>query len=250
MAYLIDVDDWFLETNQRGHWLAFNASRNNAQRLVDAVSRTRLGVRTWDESFRPARNGVTYDWYVLLKFRGDRNECLLVLDDLLRTRDAAAARGDPPAPRSFWNRVIGLLPWVHESETSSEAESSAPRPAVGDNLNVRPVYKLVVNLDTGSWPSEGVLRELGYKVGRSGLGSVTRRHILRNALSVELVAATTDSESYVREWGSPESEQRAEKIERCLVGFANNARRRRADMSEAIADWEDDLRWFRECRGR
>jgi hypothetical protein len=82
-------------------------------------------------------------------------------------------------------------------------------------------------------------------VGKSGLGPDLRRQILRNAMMIELVANSAESEQYLGEWGSPNSRQRAAKIERCLAGFAAGARRRNADISEAIADWEDDLAWFR-----
>src|SRR5690242_12448537 len=34
------------------------------------------------ESFRPAENREFYDWYLLLKFRGSRDECLRVLNAL------------------------------------------------------------------------------------------------------------------------------------------------------------------------
>lgn len=257
MTEHFDIKGWHLETNQRGHWLAFNSSPDEAERLVEVIGDTRLGVRAWGDSFRPARNGVSYDWYVLLKSRDTRPECLHILSGLLNPRDGDSEGDDNVGPvddsrvtKSFWERVISVLPWVHDPESSSAGAEPVRQDADDDDLNARPVYELMVNFDTGSWPAAGVLSELGYKVGRSGLGPAARRHVLRTALVVDLVASTSETESYVREWGLPGSRQRADKIERCLIGFANVASRRKADMSEALADWEDDLAWFRTERNR
>ena len=158
--------------------------------------------------------------------------------------------------------MVSLLPWVHDepekSSRPSESEpesAAAPRnaptaPPESDDVNTRPVHRLVVDFGTGAWPASGVLSELGYRVGKNGLGQDLRRHILRNAMTVELVATSADSESYLRQWGPSNSRRRAAKIERCLAGFAAGARRKTADMSEAIADWESDLAWFRVQCGR
>ena len=254
------IGNWYLETNRRGHYLAFNSSQGQAERLVFAIDETRLGVRAWGESFRPARDGVSYDWYVLLKSRRSRDECLSVLNQLLAERnrqsednDFVPEHIDSDDSKNFWQRLVSVLPWVHEPESRSPGEGPESRGVfteADDDLNRRPIYELVVSLDTSSWQTSGVLSKLGYKVGRSGLNASARRQILRNALTVALIAQSSEIESYVREWGAPNSSQRGDKIERCLSGFANTARRRSADMSDAIADWEADLEWFRTQRGR
>jgi hypothetical protein len=107
-----------------------------------------------------------------------------------------------------------------------------------------PVYRLVVRFDAGVWPSSGVLSEMGYHVGKNGLAPADRRQVLRNVLEAELVATSPETEDYVREWGAPRSATRLGKMARCLAGFAAGARRRNADMSGAIADWESDLEWL------
>ncbi|GAA2545340.1 hypothetical protein [Mycolicibacterium diernhoferi] len=250
----LGIDEWYLESNQRGHWLAFNASLFDAEELVEVLDATSLGVKAWGESFRPAADGVRYDWYILLKSKCMRDECLRLLGGLLDRRREEPTNEivqDPPrAGKSLWQRVVSVLPWVHDKQGDSSAPSEA-RPTrsvfndLAGNRITRTVHELHVTFDTGSWPSNGVLRELGYKVGQNGLGPVERRRILRTAYAVTLTGVSKETRSYIAEWGEPNSQQRADKIERCLSNFAEVARRRSADMSEAIADWEDDLDWFR-----
>lgn len=255
----LGIDEWYLESNQRGHWLAFNASLFGAEELVDALDATSLGVKAWGESFRPATDGVRYDWYILLRSKCMRDECLRILGGLLdsgREEPTKTTIQDPPrAGKSFWQRVVSVLPWVHDEQEDSSAAGEAPPTRsvfddLADKLTTRPVHELHVTFDTGSWPSSGVLSELGYKVGRSGLGPVERRRILRTAHAVTLIGSSKETRSYIAEWGEPNSRQRADKIERCLSNFAEVARRRSADMSEAIEDWEDDLDWFRRERAQ
>lgn len=105
--------------------------------------------------------------------------------------------------------------------------------------------EMVVDFEGRSWPSSGVLKQMGYRVGRSGHGPARRRSILEKVYSVKLVATSTHTVDYIREWGEPNTRARAKKIERCLAGFISGAKRKDADMSEAIGDWEDDLAWLR-----
>lgn len=244
----LGIDEWYLESNPRGHWLAFNASQFGAEMLVEALDGTTLGTRAWGESFRPAADGISYDWYILIASKCRRDECLRILQCMLGSglTDLDPLPDAPPKQgKSFWQRVASILPWVHD-EPLAPIGSGTPPPRAGyDDLHRRPIHELHVSFETGSWPSSGVLRELGYKVGRSGLGPVERHRILRASLDVKLVATSREAIDYTQEWGRPNSAQRADKIERCLKAFAENARRRSADMSEAIADWEDDLEWFR-----
>lgn len=152
-----------------------------------------------------------------------------------------------PSGKSFLQRLVSLLPWVHDDPPRIDVADEPEDPTLGvdDAINARPVHNLVVHFDAGPWPPSGVLKELGYKVGKSGLGPDARRQILTKAYRVSLIARSEDVKPYLREWGLPQSRERASKIERCLGGFAYSARRKDADMSEAIADWEADLEWFR-----
>jgi hypothetical protein len=134
----------------------------------------------------------------------------------------------------------GLRHFDHEPvETASSMCTNAP--PTRDRI-----YQLVVDFDNGAWPASGVLSEMGYRVGKNGRTASDRRRILSDVYEVELVAASADSEDYIREWGRPKSAARLAKMKRCLSGFAAGARRRSADMSGAILDWEGDLEWLRQ----
>ncbi|WP_131828840.1 hypothetical protein [Mycolicibacterium conceptionense] len=179
-------------------------------------------------------------------------------DQALAVVDFGGHQLRQPSSKSFWQRVVAFLPWVHDEPendcaaasvgTAAREQPADPWSVESDGLNARSIHQLVVDFETGSWRASSFLKTLGYEVGKNGLGPELRRRILRDALTVELVATTVEAESYLREWGSPNSRQRAARIERHLTWLADNAKRRDADMSEAIADWESDLAWFtREC---
>lgn len=83
----LGIEAWYLETNPRGHYLVVNCSREAVEELVDAINEIGLGVRGWGESRRPADDGVFYDWYIRLEFRGSREECLEWLEDVMVVED-------------------------------------------------------------------------------------------------------------------------------------------------------------------
>lgn len=83
----LGIEAWYLETNPRGHYLAVKCSRAAVEKLIDAVNEIGLGVRGWGESRRQADDGVFYDWYIRLEFRGSREDCLEWLEDLLVAED-------------------------------------------------------------------------------------------------------------------------------------------------------------------
>jgi hypothetical protein len=95
----LGIDDWYLESNQFGHYLVFDASENAARRLVDAVQSHGLGVRRWDKSSRPADNGQFYDWFIRLGFTGSRDECLRRVENLLGAEgfEQYDGAGEPPS---------------------------------------------------------------------------------------------------------------------------------------------------------
>lgn len=90
--------------------------------------------------------------------------------------------------------------------------------------------------------TEGVLGYLGYAVGeRSTLTQAQRQAILSRVFRMHL--PPIESPSYMREWASPRSAARLKKMANSIASFARQAKRRRnADMREAVASWEADLR--------
>ncbi len=235
----------------------FGVEANGSVYTVDATGRFQIFVtglsRLLDEAADICRH-VNDGGKFLLVERGRRFFIGLDADDAqavvhVDVRNGHPRREDRPSatPKSFWQQLVSFLPWTNDEPEAVSPPAGAETtdgPDADAEINSRPVHQLVVDFDAGSWPASGVLKELGYKVGKNGLGPLARRQILHSAFTVELVATSADTESYLREWGAPNTRQRAAKIERCLAGFAENARRRDADMAEAIADWESDLAWF------
>jgi len=96
-------------------------------------------------------------------------------------------------------------------------------------------------------PAQGVLKEMGYRVGKSGLSLPERREVLRRTFQVQLVAPLTAPSDYIAEWGERCSYGRFIKMDNVLGGLAANAERKtKVDMSEAIHNWKQDQTWLRQ----
>lgn len=105
--------------------------------------------------------------------------------------------------------------------------------------------RLVVDFGNGEWPETGILRKMGYTVGRQGLVASARQEVLKKVLSVKLIAGSDGADWYIEQWGPPMSAQRLHKMANCIAAFAQSKKRvRNYDYSEAIADWESDLEWL------
>ena len=148
----------------------------------------------------------------------------------------------------LWQRVRSFF---RNWRDNGHVDESVMAPPPSDQQTGREtVQQLVVQFGAVPWPVSGVLSEMGYRVGRSGLAAAERREILRKVFEVELVATSPETENYIREWGTPHSRTRLRKMARCLGGFIEMAERKtKADMSEAIADWKSDLEWLRATYG-
>ncbi|MGV0581389.1 hypothetical protein ABQE56_22220 [Mycolicibacterium elephantis] len=132
-----------------------------------------------------------------------------------------------------------------------ERQSTTPvRPQVGQpkpppTIPVSDLPKVIVQFDTASWPERGVLKLMGYAVGKSGLPADERRSILRQTYEVELVPSSAQVAAYLQGWGPPRSRQRLMAMRDSISRALRNAQsHRRADYSAAIADWEADLAWL------
>jgi hypothetical protein len=90
-------------------------------------------------------------------------------------------------------------------------------------------------------PAEGMLSWLGYHVGATkGEPENHRRFILDTVFSSEL--PPVDSLTYVLSWGHPSSSQRLHKLADTIAALVRNAkRRRRRNLGQACAEWEEDL---------
>lgn len=101
-------------------------------------------------------------------------------------------------------------------------------------------------IDVDDWLREGVLRYMGYQVGSTnGLSSNLRHRILEQVFDGALPPVFPNS--YLDQWGAPQSAPRLQKMAESIAAFARNAKRKRNEsLWGAIRDWESDLRFLYE----
>jgi hypothetical protein len=92
-------------------------------------------------------------------------------------------------------------------------------------------------------PIVGMLKHVGYTVGKSGLPDEGRREVLRHVFDSRL--PTVVSVSYTEEWGAPRSKERLQKMANSIATFCRNEKRKSKPSLLAIEDWEGDLDWLR-----
>lgn len=99
------------------------------------------------------------------------------------------------------------------------------------------------SVDARNWLSEGVLKEMGYKVGSTdGLAQNLRQKILAEVFQCTIPPLFPAN--YIAEWGPPGTSQRLRKMAETLAAFTRNARRRGSRMGTAVAHWEQDLEFL------
>lgn len=111
-----------------------------------------------------------------------------------------------------------------------------------------PIETLHVTYEEGTpLPAQGILKDMGYRVGKNGLSLTQRRQILHRTFQVQLVAPLTMPTDYIAEWGDRCSYARFTKMDKVLGGLAAKAERKtKNDMSEAIRNWREDQAWLRQ----
>jgi hypothetical protein len=100
------------------------------------------------------------------------------------------------------------------------------------------------SMSGSAWHAEGMLAYLGYRVGVvQGVSQGIRRQILDAVFLHPL--PPVNGPDYCREWGSPSAPARLQRLANEIARFTRNAKRNRsADMTSAIADWEQDLKYL------
>jgi hypothetical protein len=100
------------------------------------------------------------------------------------------------------------------------------------------------SMKQAAWHEEGMLAYLGYRVGMvHGVSQGIRRQIL-DAVFMHPLPPVNGAE-YCRQWGPPAAAGRLERLAKEIARFTQNAKRKRsADMTSAISDWETDLNYL------
>lgn len=126
----LGIGSWYLESSKLGHYVAFDASEAGAQRLAAAIKDSDLGLVKLDESFRPAADGHQYDWYIRLKFRGPRDQCLRILEGILGGanspdgNEAEPQTNSPGQSVSHWEIVTQALALLADPEQRDEVRQT------------------------------------------------------------------------------------------------------------------------------
>lgn len=96
----------------------------------------------------------------------------------------------------------------------------------------------------GDWPEVGILRFLGYRVGKiEGRPQRERHMILAEMFALDLPPAFAPY--YLFQWGKPNSAARLRKMAEAIAAFARNAKRRNdGSLAQAISEWETDLEFL------
>lgn len=105
------------------------------------------------------------------------------------------------------------------------------------------IFQGIDSLVEPSWPQEGLLRYMGYRVGASGVSREKRQRILEHIFK-DSTLPRVESPEYMAQWGEAESESRLQKMAETIASLTRNMKRKSTGRSEqAIRDWEDDLAW-------
>lgn len=141
-----------------------------------------------------------------------------------------------PEHRHVWNQFHDAL--IAEWGRRHHFAHSDPDHFVWPSTAVGPGDK---SQGFGNWHSEGILAYLGYRVGATnGATDFARRRILDAVFAC--VLPPINDPNYIRDWGKAGSAARLKRLANEIARFAQNGKRKRsADMSSAVADWEADL---------
>ncbi len=140
--------------------------------------------------------------------------------------------GDPKALRRVFGDTHPGLSWLGDEGRTFDWPSAISYYTGGGGA-----------LD-GDLPTIGVLRYMGYHVGRTqGLAADDRRRILRQAFTSEL--PYVKDQDHMAEWGGVKTAARLSKLANSLATFCRNRRNQQAPSDHAIRDWEADLGWLK-----
>jgi hypothetical protein len=90
----------------------------------------------------------------------------------------------------------------------------------------------------------GLLKFMGYKVGKNGRSLRARQQILAKVYDMNPIPNKFPT-SYIKEWGTPGSSKRLKKMANSLATFCKSAKRKSNQPEDAITEWETDLAWLK-----
>ena len=172
--------------------------------VVDKIPSMKMSqlMRLWNNAARLSKDRKTAK-------KGEPTDAVIVLREIEKEWKRRGAR--PPRPEEFFE-------WPNSDAYGGDGRLSA-----------------------SGWVVEGLLSYMGYRVGSTnGLSSDVRCRILELIFEGELPPVFEPA--YLKEWGSPGSARRLQKMAETLAAFSRNAKRKKsAQMGSAIKSWDQDL---------
>jgi hypothetical protein len=152
------VDAWYVETNRFGHYVVFDADEDVAEALAGRLDDAGLDVIRWDESFRPADDGVQYDWFIRLGFDGERSEVIRLVEGQVR---AISSRHVAPKHQADESQLDKLRSSLLDIAEKLVAAQTAEARATASNADLkRQVRAITAKARAAQAESEGLRKEL------------------------------------------------------------------------------------------
>ncbi len=85
-----EAASWCFETTRRGSYVAFDGERQDAERLFDELETEGLAQRL-GESFRPAKDGTYYDWFIHMSPGADEEAAERILRSVFEASELETA---------------------------------------------------------------------------------------------------------------------------------------------------------------
>ena len=95
---------WCFETTQRGSYVAFDAERQDAERLFGELKGEGL-ARRLGESFRPAKDGTYYDWFIHLSSDASEKAAERIVRSFFKVSELQAAEVPPAGDADIMDRL-------------------------------------------------------------------------------------------------------------------------------------------------
>lgn len=92
------------------------------------------------------------------------------------------------------------------------------------------------------WPELGLLKQMGYQVGKEAKSESFRRALLSKILDAHLPPLLHPD--YIAEWGAPGTAARLRKMAHSVAAFARNADRQGPRLALAVEHWQGDLQFL------
>jgi len=138
---------------------------------------------------------------------------------------------------NIWHNALNLIERNKEVELAKQ-QIEYIELEWEDRLN-----KFIMGISKSTRPNEGLLKTIGYKVGKDGIPRERRRLILDRILKGKIPFC--GSKAYMVEWGAPSTRKRYNKLN-TVINRLIIRNRNMPGIEKAILEWSEDLEYLRD----